>query len=69
MLTKIFLLIELVLKLFSVWDLFIVYVDEKYRAKIDENRKARELAVEDSKKAETDAEIWDSQDKIVRSQP
>lgn len=69
MLTKIWLVIELIMKLFKLWDQFADHVEARRRAEAEEKRQAREKAIEDSKRAETDDEIFDSQDRIVNNKP
>lgn len=66
---SIFALIELILKLLKLWDGLMDYSDSKRAAEREAARQAREKAIEDSKKAETDDDIWKSQDGIVNNQP
>lgn len=66
---SIFAIIELILKLFRLWDGFIDYSDQKRRAAREAAKQARDKGVDDSKKADTDEDIWNSQDEIVRSTP
>lgn len=69
MFTSIFAIIELVLKLFRLWDQFLDYSDARRLAEAEAKRQSREKALEDSIKAGTDDEIWDSQDRIVDNKP
>lgn len=69
MFTKIWLVFELIMKLFKLWDQFADYVEARRKVEAEEKRQAREKAIEDSKKAETDDEIFDSQDRIVDNKP
>lgn len=62
-------LIAVVLKLLKLWDFFLSYMDKKYSADLEVKRQAREKAIDDSKKAETDEEIWKSQDDITNNMP
>ena len=64
-----FLLIELLLKLIGLWEQFSSYVQAQKLIEDEEKRQRREKAIEDSKKAETDEEIWKSQDGIVDNSP
>lgn len=66
---QIFAAIELILKLTKLWDAFMDYMDEKHSAELQKRQQVRNEAIEDSKKAETDDEIWASQDKLVDNIP
>jgi hypothetical protein len=66
---QVFLIIELLLKLSRLWDQFAIYVERRKRQENEEKRKRREKAVDDSKGAQTDDEIWKSQDGIVDNLP
>lgn len=48
---------------------FRVIQEANRRAETEEKKQKREKAIDDSKKAETDEEIWKSQDEITRNQP
>jgi hypothetical protein len=69
MLGKLFLLIELIMRLFKLWDQFVDYADEKRKAEVEKRRQDRAKAIEDSKKAESDEDIWKSQEDIVKHRP
>jgi hypothetical protein len=69
MLGKIFLLIELVMRLFKLWDQFADYTEESRKAEVEKRRQDRAKAIEDSKKAESDDDIWKSQEDIVKHRP
>lgn len=53
----------------DVWNYIQEYFSSKKRAEEEKRNQEREQAIEDSKKAETDDEIWDSQDRIVNNKP
>lgn len=61
--------IQLILKLFGAWESFLDYSDNQRRIETEAKRQAREKAVDNSTKAETDEDIWKSQDEITRNMP
>lgn len=67
--TKVFLLIEAALKAFQAWESFLDWLDARHRGQMEERRAKRDQAIEDSTKAETDEQIWDSQDDINNNRP
>lgn len=66
---SIFALIELILKLLKLWDGLIDYSDQKRATEREAAKQARDKAVDDSKKADSDEDVWKSQDEIVNNQP
>lgn len=66
---KIFAIIEVVLKAFEAWEQFLDWLDSKHRADLEVRRQKRDKAIEDSLKAGTDGDIWDSQDSIIDQRP
>lgn len=64
-----FAIIELILKLIGLWNEFGDYMDVKRKADIEKRRQERDKAIDDSKQAETDSEIWDTQDRITGRKP
>lgn len=66
---KFFAIVQLLLKLLGAWEAFMDWMNDKYSAELDERAKLRREALEDAKKAETDDDIWESQDKIVDNLP
>lgn len=69
MIGKVFVIIQLLLKLFGAWEAFMDWMSDSYAVELDERAARRRKAIEESKKAESDAEIWESQDKIVDNLP
>lgn len=69
MIGSIFVLIQAILKAIGLWERFLSELDKRRLAEAEEKRQKREKAVEDSKKAGTDDEIWDSQDDITNTLP
>jgi hypothetical protein len=69
MITNFFAVIQLILKAFQVWDAFMLWMSDNYSKEMEIRRQKRDQAIEDSKKAETDDEIWKSQDDISRNPP
>lgn len=67
--TKIFALIELILGLLKLKDQFFDWYTEKHSAEIEKRAQKRDQAVDQSKKAETDDDIWKSQEDIVNNSP
>lgn len=60
-----FTIIEAFLKAMSLWESFLNYMDEKHRADLEAVKQARDKAIDDSKKADSDGDIWKSQDGIT----
>lgn len=69
MIGQIFTAIEVILKLLKLWDGFMNYMVDKHSADIQARQQARNKAIDDSKGANTDDEIWKSQDDIVSNNP
>lgn len=67
--SEIFVIVEAILKAIKLWDGFMNYMDTKHRADLQAVAQARDKAIDDSKKADTDDEIWKSQDGITHNQP
>ncbi len=61
--------IQLILKLFGLWDDFLDYSDNQRKIAADKKQQDLEKAVDQSTKAETDDEIWKSQDDITKNMP
>jgi DNA-binding transcriptional regulator GbsR (MarR family) len=66
---SIFALIQLLLKLFGLWDQFRNYADTQFKKEIEERRQAREKAIEDLKNAKTEEEFDEAQERIARNSP
>ncbi len=65
----IFSLITLINNLFSAWRAYEDAVQAKREREAAEREKNRNQAVDDSKKAETDEEIFDSQIRVIDNRP
>jgi hypothetical protein len=69
-LAQIFTLIELVFKLFGLWDGFVQYIDDKRSAEREANAQARDAAIEESKKeGKSDDDVFKNQGDIVSHLP
>lgn len=68
-LSSIFALLEVILRLFGLWDGLVNYLDAKRLA--DEQKKAqdRDAAVDKAKSAKTPDDAYDAQSGIVNSEP
>lgn len=66
---KIFLLIQILLKLFGAWEGLLDWIDENHSAEMDARALKRNAAVDNSAKADTDDEIWKNQKEIVDTLP
>ncbi len=69
MISNVFALIQIVLRAFGLWDAYLVHLDQVREAERIERARKHDKAIDDSKKAETDEEIWDAQDRIVDTKP
>ena len=69
MISQIFLVIELILKLFGAWEKFQDYSDKRKNAEAEERRQKRDKAVDDQQKAKTEDEFDKAQDTIVGNKP
>ncbi len=69
MLTNIFAVIQLVLKLMKLWDQFLDYADTQRKAEAEARRQRREKAIEDAENAKTEEEAWDAQKRIIDNDP
>jgi hypothetical protein len=67
--TKVFLIVELILRLFKIWDKFGSYVDQRRAAEMEARAQAREKAIEKLKQAKTPDEIWKAQEELVKNGP
>jgi hypothetical protein len=68
-LSQIFTLIEFFMQALKIWDDFLTWTVEKHKQEIDERLQRLSAAVDASTKANTDDEIWKSQDEIVKNLP
>ena len=66
---QIFAVIELILRLFKLWDQFLSFMDEKHSAELEKKRQAREAAVDRSKVDQSDDDIFKDQTDIVNNLP
>lgn len=69
MITKLFISIELFLRLFKLWDRFMEHVDHTRALEAEARAQAREKALEDLKNAKTEEEIWRAQEELIKNQP
>lgn len=69
MIAQIFLLIEVILRLFKLWDSFGTFVDDKREKDRIERDQARDKAVDKQKNAQTEEEFDKAQDDIARNSP
>lgn len=69
MIAQIFLLIEVILRLFKLWDSFGTFVDDKREKDRIERDQARDKAVDKQKNAQTEEEFDRLQDDIARNSP
>jgi hypothetical protein len=67
MIAQIFLVIQLLLKLFGLWEQFLEWGDKKRAADAEARAQEREKAIEDAKKATTPDEAFDAQDRITHN--
>jgi hypothetical protein len=65
----IFSLIQLILKLLNLWDQFSNWMQVERQIENKEKEKRRNEAIDKSKTAETDEDIWNAQDGIVDNLP
>lgn len=63
--TKLFALIELVLELLKLKDQFFDWYVEKNSAEIEKRAQKRDAAIDKSKTAESEDDIWKSQEDII----
>lgn len=68
-LTAIFACIELALRLFGLWGTFLDYINTRQSADAANKTAARNEAVDQSTKAKTDDEIWQTQDGVINNKP
>lgn len=69
MISGIFSIIQLILQLLGLWDLFLSELDKRRLAEAEVKRQAREKAVDDVVKGETDEEIFDAETRVVDNRP
>lgn len=69
MLTGIFAIVQLILKLFGAWEQFLDYADKQRIADAEKRNQDRNKAVDEQKKAQTEEEFDRAQDKIVGANP
>lgn len=69
MIAQIFLLIEVILRLFKLWDSFGTFVDDKREKDRIERDQARDKAVDKQKNAQTEEQFDKAQDDIARNSP
>jgi hypothetical protein len=67
--TQIFAIIQLLLKLFGLWESFCNYTDKLRAAEAAAKTERREKAVDDATKAKTAEEAWDAEERIVANKP
>lgn len=66
---KFWALIEIIRAIFRLWNEFRAWQEREREAEAARKRIERDKAIEDLKKAKTDEEIWDAQDRIVSNKP
>jgi len=69
MISGIFAAIQLVLRLFKLWDQFLEYSDKVRLAQAAENTQAREKAVDQQKGAMSEEEFDRLQDELTKHKP
>jgi hypothetical protein len=69
MLAQIMSIISVIRALLDLWKYFQNYQESARKAEAEKKRQAREEAIDQSVKAETQEEIWASQDKIASNKP
>ena len=69
MISKIFMVIEILLKLFGLWKDFGNYVDEQRLKQDQEKEQRRNDAVDSTPDAKTPTDAWKDQEDIVKNEP
>lgn len=69
MIANIFKIIDLLLRLFGLFDLYMNHIEEKYRSEIEKRRNKREKALEDLQKADSEQEFDKAQEEVVSNKP
>lgn len=69
MIAQIFLLIEVILRLFKLWDSFGLFIDDKREKERVARDQARDKAVDEQKNAQTEEDFDRLQDDIVGNSP
>lgn len=64
-----FSLIQFLLNIFGLWEEFLRFSDSQRLAEDQLKTQKRNDAVDDSKKAKTDDDVWKSQDTIITNRP
>lgn len=64
-----FTIIEIIIRLIGLWNQFTDFLYRDWKAKQEKKRQELDKAVEESKKAETNDEIWKTEDDITRNLP
>lgn len=66
---KVFVIIQLLLKLFGAWEAFLDWMDTSFSKELEERRQRREEAIAEVDKAESDEDIFDAQEKVIENKP
>lgn len=66
---NLFQIVQLLLKVFGLWEAFLDYMDASHSAALEERRQKREKALAELDRAKTDEEIWEAQEKVVDAKP
>lgn len=69
MISGIFSIIQLILKLIGLWEQFMDWSEKKRIADREDRRQQRDKAVDDAVKSQTEEEFNEAQDRISRNLP
>ena len=69
MISGIFGVVQLLLKLFGLWEQFLDYSDKARAAEAEARKQRREKAVDEQKAAATEDEFDKAQDEIIANKP
>lgn len=69
MISQVFAVVQLLLKVFGLWEQFLDYSDKARTAEAEERKQRREEAVDKQKDAQSEEEFDRAQDDIVGSNP
>ncbi len=69
MISNIFALIQLILKLSQLWEGFLDWMEERKIAIRSEKARVREAAIQAGMDADTEAAIWEAQQDVVKNMP
>lgn len=69
MITKIFLVIELLLRIFGVWDKFDEYMQARRIAEAEKRAQGRDDALKQGAAAQTPTDAWAAQEGVVKNEP